>query len=101
MMRIQNHKYYLAASASLITFLVYLSALHHDFVEWDDAQYVVENFHIRSFDTAFITWAFSTFHAGNWHPLTWISHALDYAIWWLNPLGHHQKLGPVGFSEGM
>jgi tetratricopeptide (TPR) repeat protein len=29
------------------------------------------------------------FYAGNWHPLTWLSHALDYAIWGLNPLGHH------------
>jgi lipoprotein NlpI len=38
---------------------------------------------------AFIKWAFSDFHAGNWHPLTWISHAVDYAIWGMNPLGHH------------
>jgi lipoprotein NlpI len=38
---------------------------------------------------AFVKWAFSDFHAGNWHPLTWISHAVDYAIWGLHPLGHH------------
>ena len=88
-MRTQNHKYYLATSVSLITFIVYLSTLHHEFVEWDDAQYVVENFHIRSIDWTLVKWAFSAFHAGNWHPLTWISHALDYALWGLNPLGHH------------
>ena len=32
---------------------------------------------------------FTTFHASNWHPLTWLSHAIDYAIWGLNPVGHH------------
>ena len=29
------------------------------------------------------------FHAENWHPLTWISHAVDIAVWGLNPCGHH------------
>jgi Tfp pilus assembly protein PilF len=84
-----NNKYYLAVSVSLITFAVYLSSLHHGFVEWDDAQYVVENPHIRSLDWSFLKWAFFDFYASNWHPLTWISHAVDYAIWGLNPLGHH------------
>jgi lipoprotein NlpI len=87
--RPKNYSYYLAALVSLLTFAVYLSSLHHEFVEWDDAQYVVENLHIRSINVAFIKWAFTDFHAGNWHPLTWISHAIDYAIWGLNPLGHH------------
>ena len=85
----QNNKYYLAASVSLLTFAVYLFSLHHEFVEWDDSMYVFENPHIRSFDMSFLKWAFTGFHAGNWHPLTWISHAVDYAIWGLNPLGHH------------
>jgi hypothetical protein len=31
----------------------------------------------------------TTFHASNWHPLTWLSHASDYALWGLNPAGHH------------
>ena len=33
--------------------------------------------------------AFSNFHAANWHPLTWISQAVDIAVWGLNPWGHH------------
>ena len=37
----------------------------------------------------FFRWSFFDFYAANWHPLTWISHALDYAVWGLNPLGHH------------
>jgi tetratricopeptide (TPR) repeat protein len=85
----KNFKYYLAASVALATIIVYLAALRNDFVEWDDGVYIVDNVHIRSLDTAFFKWAFFDFYAANWHPLTWMSHALDYALWGLNPLGHH------------
>ena len=89
MQRTRNVKYYLAASIALTTFIVYLQVLRNDFVEWDDIAYVIENPYIRSFDPAFFKWAFLDFYAANWHPLTWISHAMDYALWGLNPLGHH------------
>lgn len=56
---------------------------------WDDDMYIFENQHIVSLDPGFFRWAFSSFYAANWHPLTWISHALDFAIWGLNPFGHH------------
>jgi hypothetical protein len=85
----KNSKYYLPASVALITFLVYLTALRNEFVNWDDDVYVWANPHIRSFNIAFFKWAFLDFYVANWHPLTWISHALDYALWGLNPLGHH------------
>ena len=85
----QNLKYYLAASVALITLILYLPALRNEFVNWDDNVYVLENLHIRSFDIGLLKWAFLNFHASNWHPLTWISHALDYAVWGLDPLGYH------------
>jgi tetratricopeptide (TPR) repeat protein len=87
--KIRHIKYYLAASVSLITFIIYLPTLRNEFVMWDDSRYIFENSHIRSFDMALFKWAFCDFYAGNWHPLTWISHALDYVVWGLNPLGHH------------
>jgi tetratricopeptide (TPR) repeat protein len=37
----------------------------------------------------FLYWSLTTFYAGNWHPLTWLSHTIDYTLWGLNPLGHH------------
>lgn len=89
MVKKTHAKYYLAGFVSLLAFAVYLPALTNAFVEWDDSLYIYENFFIRSLDAAFIKWAFSTFRASNWHPLTWISHAVDYALWGLNPLGHH------------
>jgi len=81
--------YYIAALVALATFIVYLPALRNEFVNWDDGLYVFLNVHIRSFDASFFRWAFFDFHASNWHPLTWISHAFDYALWSMNPLGHH------------
>jgi hypothetical protein len=87
--RTQNVKYYLAAAVAFLTFAVYLPALQNGFVDWDDNYYVSINPHIRAFDADFFRWAFLDFYSYNWHPLTWISHALDYALYGLNPLGHH------------
>jgi tetratricopeptide (TPR) repeat protein len=72
-----------------MTLLVYLPALHNDFVNWDDDKYVFENPFIRSFSMIFFKRAFLGFFASNWHPLTWMSHAVDYAVWGLDPFGHH------------
>lgn len=85
----QRYIYCLAASVSLMTFCVYLFSLKNGYVDWDDSHYIIENTHIRSLDCALIKWAFLDFYQANWHPLTWISHALDFAFWGLNPLGHH------------
>ena len=74
---------------ALLTISVFLPALQNDFVNWDDPEYVYENPYIKSIDLTFFKWALSSFHAANWHPLTWLSHALDYAVWGLDPMGHH------------
>ncbi len=82
-------KIVIASSAALVTFIVYLPALQNKFVNWDDDSYVYNNSFIRSLDAQLLKAAFTEFHLANRHPLTWFSHALDYAIWGLNPLGHH------------
>lgn len=74
---------------ALITLFVYLPALQNGFVNWDDPDYIYENQYIQSINFRFFQWMFSTFHMQNWHPLTWFSHAVDYGIWGLNPIGHH------------
>lgn len=88
-MKSHRLQYIFAAGISLLTFAVYLPALRNGFVNWDDNLYVYDNPSIRSLDWSLFRWAFTTFHASNWHPLTWLSHAVDYAFWGLNPLGHH------------
>ena len=60
------------------TLAVYLPAANHGFTLYDDNDYVTENPMVENGLTwAGIKWAFTTGHASNWHPLTWISHMLD------------------------
>lgn len=77
-----------ALGVAVLTFIIYLPALGNKFVNWDDITYVVGNQNIQSFNSSFFKWIFN-FNAANWHPLTWVSHAIDYSLWGLNPLGHH------------
>ena len=73
---------------AIITFFVFLPALNNGFVNWDDDNYVYRNTAIQHLDSRLFTWVFQ-FHSSNWHPLTWLSHALDYALWGATPTGHH------------
>ena len=73
------------------TIALYFPVSHHPFVNYDDDVYVTENVHVQSglnWDT--VKWAFTTYEFANWHPLTWISHALDYQMFQLDPGGHHE-----------
>jgi tetratricopeptide (TPR) repeat protein len=61
-----------------------------EFINFDDPQYVVENTHVqRGITMEGIRWAFTTGHAGNWHPLTWLSLMIDAQFFGLNPQGYH------------
>lgn len=75
---------------AVISLVVYGRCLSNDFVDYDDHQYVTQNTHVQSgLNRASVHWAFTTFEAGNWHPLTWISHAFDVQIFGMAPGGHH------------
>ncbi len=72
------------------TLAFYNPVVHNRFIDFDDLSYILKNFHVLhgvTWDT--VKWAFTTFRDGNWHPLTWLSHALDCQLFGLNPLGHH------------
>jgi tetratricopeptide (TPR) repeat protein len=79
----------LALVVAAVTFAVHLPSLQNQFVIWDDDLNVYQNEHIRSLDLQFLYWAFTDMASGNWQPLTWISHALDHAVWGLDPFGSH------------
>jgi hypothetical protein len=74
----------------VLTFLCYLPDLKNDLLYfWDDAGYIRLNTYIRSISIETVRWAFTSFWCNFWAPLTWLSLALDYAIWGLNPIGYH------------
>ena len=85
----RRFEYLLAGLAAAASFLVYLRTLQNGFINWDDDRFIYKNPHLHSLDAAFVKWAFSDFHFSNWYPLTWISHALVYALWGLDPKGYH------------
>jgi protein O-mannosyl-transferase len=75
---------------ALATFAVYFRAVKNPFVNFDDQSYVIENLQVQQGLTrATVEWAFTSTYASNWHPLTWLSHALDCQLFGLNPAGHH------------
>ena len=71
-------------------FFAFFPVLHNGFTGYDDSDYVTGNPHVTGGPPAAnLAWAFTHSYAGNWHPLTWISHALDCALYGLHPAGHH------------
>ena len=72
------------------TFCVYSQVQDHEFINYDDDQYIKDNWKIKSGLTSeSISWAFTTFYGYNWFPITWLSHIFDYQLYGLNPKGHH------------
>jgi protein O-mannosyl-transferase len=68
----------LSVLLALATLAVFLPVAWQGFVNYDDADYVTENAHVQSgLKWENVLWAFTTGHASNWHPFTWLSHMLD------------------------
>jgi Flp pilus assembly protein TadD len=73
-----------------ITWSVFGQTFRHQFVNYDDPLYVLDNAHVRAGLTwRGIEWAFTHVHSQNWHPLTTMSHMLDCQLFGLNPGAHH------------
>jgi tetratricopeptide (TPR) repeat protein len=73
-----------------MTWLVFGQTLGHDFVNYDDNQYVYENYVVQKGLTwEGFCWALTYGSVGHWHPLTWLSHMLDCQWYGLQAGGHH------------
>jgi len=80
----------MALGLIIITAAVYAPVRNYDFIRWDDPQYVSENpFVTGGLKWNNVVWAFTTGHAANWHPITWLSHMLDVELFGLNAGRHH------------
>ncbi|HKE30072.1 MAG TPA: tetratricopeptide repeat protein [Bryobacteraceae bacterium] len=65
-------------------------ALQNSFVGYDDPDYVTRNPMVSAgWSWRLFPWAFTTALSSNWHPLTWVSHALDCSLFGLAPQGPH------------
>ena len=80
----------LAVLLATSVLVAYAGVRQHDFVNFDDPEYVVQNRHVTSGLTfANVAWSLTAVHSANWHPLTWMSHMLDCSLHGLDPGGHH------------
>jgi len=73
-----------------VVWAVFGQTRFHEFVNYDDDAYVYNNPVVtQGLTWSEIIWAFTHSHAGNWHPLTTLSHMIDCQIYGLHPAGHH------------
>jgi predicted negative regulator of RcsB-dependent stress response len=81
---------FIALLLIVVTLMAYWGVQNHEFINYDDGVYVTENYRVQAGLTIkSVIWAFTSTHASNWHPLTWLSHMLDCQLFGLNPGNHH------------
>jgi Tfp pilus assembly protein PilF len=86
----QKLKVILCLLLALATISLYSSVTRAPFLNYDDAIHVTDNPQVRAGLTwRTVVWAFRTSEASDWHPMTWLSHALDCQLFGLGPEGPH------------
>ena len=85
-----TRKIAICLALALLTISVFWQLKDHSFINYDDNLYITENPPVQEgLSPASLLWAFGTTATGNWHPLTWLSHMLDWQLYGANPGGHH------------
>ena len=86
-----DHRWWIALGLFLLVLAAFWPATFNGFTNYDDPDYLTANGALRQgLSWEGIRWAFgSTAETANWHPLTWITHLLDYDLYGLEPRGHH------------
>jgi len=80
----------IAVLLAILTLAVFLPVTRHEFLNYDDGLYVAGNPHVLGgLHAQSLAWAFTTFRAVNWHPVTWISLMLDASVFGQKPFGFH------------
>src|SRR5437667_185030 len=76
-------------AVAALTCLVFLPALDGRFLPWDDESNLVANRAWRGLGPSQLGWMLTSFHKGHWIPVTWLSFAVDYLVWGMDPRGYH------------
>jgi len=80
----------LAAGLAALVALAFWRVPLLPFVPVDDLDYFVSNPHVaRGLTLDTLRWAVTTFDVANWHPVTWLSLALDRTLFGPGPAGPH------------
>ena len=71
------------------TFSIYSQVQDHEFTNFDDSIYCCLEIYEDGLTNKSVKWAFTTFATGNWFPVTFLSHLLDFQLYGLHAKGHH------------
>ena len=75
---------------TVLTLSLYSPVIKHPFINYDDPNYVTENRHVQAgLSWHSFIWALTATEEGNWHPMTWLSHVLDWQLYGMEAGGHH------------
>jgi tetratricopeptide (TPR) repeat protein len=86
----RSHRAVVASLLLLLAVATYWPVQNHDFVNYDDDDYITENATVQQgLSASTLRWAWTSTEAANWHPLTWTSHLIDVSLFELNPGPHH------------
>ncbi len=78
----------------VVTCAAFGRIIGNDFINLDDTVYVTENSYVQSgLSKDSVKWAVTTADLGYWHPLTLISHMLDWNFFGAAAAGHHAVSG--------
>src|SRR5687767_11518918 len=83
---------YICLALAFLTAAVFWPVNNHEFVNYDDPDYVTANPIVqKGLTREGIVWAFRNIHGEKtyWHPLTWLTHMADCQWFGMNPRGHH------------
>jgi hypothetical protein len=83
----------------LVAFLAFLPALGAAFLNLDDQPGIEHNQSFRGLDREHLAWMFRTGKMGHYQPLSWLTLALDHALWGMDPRGYHATNGTAARSS--
>lgn len=82
--------FWISLALIAVNLLIYAQSWNYGFLLYDDPSYVSENLEVsHGLTWQGISWAFTTGHSANWHPLTWLSHMLDVQLYGMHAGYHH------------
>lgn len=80
---------WLVVGIVLVVCTSFAPTLSNDFVNWDDDLVLTDNTAYRGLSPSHLRWMVTTTYGGHWQPLTWLSYAVDHALWGLDARGYH------------
>jgi hypothetical protein len=87
---LKTQKILISLGLAALVSIVFGQTAHFDWVRYDDHDYVYRSGRVTSgLSFSNLAWAFTHFHAANWHPITTLSHMLDCQLFGVNPAWHH------------